>query len=45
MSWKVSINMNLGKWVLRRWIRWNWLERIIFGVEPLGYKFRESVKQ
>jgi len=23
MSWKVSINVKLGKWVLRLWIRWN----------------------
>jgi len=32
MSWKVStsINMNLGKWVLRMWIRWNWFKRIIY---------------
>jgi len=30
MSWKVSINMNLGKLVLRMSIRWNWLKRIIY---------------
>jgi len=39
MSWKVSMNMNLGKWVLRRWIRWNWLERIIHNNHILCWTF------
>jgi hypothetical protein len=49
MSWEVSINMNLEKRVLRSESDKTDLKEsytiIIFGVEPLGYKFRESVKQ
>ena len=49
MIWEVSINMNLEKRVLRSESDKTDLKEshtiIIFCVEPLGYKFRESVKQ